>query len=312
MYRNPRSQRDVTKGYPVRLSGRAIEVVDTHGLAESLERTDGCRTSLLRFLAKTKKAAFYPPLIVLQTLSEVEMELLRKISLVFTEIVVVFRREDASTLDVLRQCVENEGIEPLSTFHVQSFLHGRSPEALYQRDKYGRDVADILDFYRTLAPSRGGLNLSSPLLAGATLRKMCGRREVKTEIVRPGGENGGLSEDRGLCLSLAEEQRRLTAHLRAVSRANPVIAVLASIASLVTHLGSAIFGFLGSRREEENSVAPTLRRTSQRRLYELWRRPAAGIEIFVGYEYEPWSVVREECLRQTPRVGRYRGTPRSS
>ena len=306
-YSHPHSQFDKTKGYHVRLSDRAVEVVDTHGLAESLG-TDTFRASLLHFLAETDKAAFFPPLVMLQTLSEVEIELLKEISAVFSEVVVVSRQENSSELGLLQEYVRLAGIKPINAFHVRALCHGRSREARFSRDVYARDVAKILNFYQTVTPSRGKLNFSSSMLAGTTLREMCARKEVKTELVQPGHENGVLEgEDRRLCLFLAEELARLTAHLRALRRANPVIAVIVSIGSLFTHLGSAIFGALGSERDEENSVPlVTQRRTSQRRVYELWRKPGANIEIFMRYEFEPWSVVSEEPVRQGPRQRRFR------
>ena len=165
----------------MRLDGRDIRVVDTVGFDDS-SGTDIPERTLLRFLGETGKADFYPPLVILQTLSALEKDLLEKMSAVFSEIVVAFRINDITDLDAAQDDIDaNCQATPLDVFPLQTFLSailddGRS------RQLYDDGVSGILDFYRTLTPSRQNLNLSTALFAGELERRPCSP-ETQSEII---------------------------------------------------------------------------------------------------------------------------------
>ena len=77
-------------GYSMRLGNRNVEMVDTVAFDDS-SGTNISEETLLRFLDKSGKADFYPPLIMIQTLSAMEKDLLQKMCDVFPEIIVALR-----------------------------------------------------------------------------------------------------------------------------------------------------------------------------------------------------------------------------
>ena len=79
-----------TTGYPMRLGDRNIEVVDTVGFDDS-SGTNKPEKTLLSLLKRSGKADLYPPLVILQTLSGLETDLLQKMNAVFPIIVVAAR-----------------------------------------------------------------------------------------------------------------------------------------------------------------------------------------------------------------------------
>ena len=171
-----------THGYPMRLADEDIRMVDTVGFDDS-SGTDIPETTLLRFLADTGKADFYPPLVILQTLSALEKDVLKKTSAVFSEVVVALRVEDASEIEEAQNDIANEcRVTPIRVFPIQTFVRdaldgGRS------RQLYDSDVSAILDFYRTLTASRKKLDFSSELFKGEFERRPS-RPETKSEVVK--------------------------------------------------------------------------------------------------------------------------------
>ena len=175
-----------TNGYPMRLGDRDVRMVDTVGFDDS-GGADIPEESLLHFLGETGKANFYPPLVIIQTLSALEKNLLMKMVAVFSEIVVAVRMDDVSAIgerahEIRKQC----GIEPIETFRLQTFLQ-IAPES---RQLYDNDVSEILDFYEALTPSRKKLDFSSPLFDGFEVRrpsspeKITEKDEKKTRVTR--------------------------------------------------------------------------------------------------------------------------------
>ena len=161
-----------TKGYPVSLGKRHVRMVDTVGFDNS-NGTDIPEETLLRFLEETGKADFYPPLVIVQTLSALEKDLLMKISAVFSEIVVAIRMDDASALDETQYDIAEEcQIAPVEIFHLQGFVSAKF-DGGNSRRLYDAGVLDILDFYSSLIPSRRTLNFSSPLFAGEYVKTPC-------------------------------------------------------------------------------------------------------------------------------------------
>ena len=111
-----------TQGYSMRLGNRKVVMVDTVGFDDS-SGTNIPEETLFRFLEISRKADLYPPLVILQTLSALEKDLLQKMSAVFPTIVVAFRSEfksrlDEARLDIERACEK----KPLEIFHLQSFV----------------------------------------------------------------------------------------------------------------------------------------------------------------------------------------------
>ena len=161
-----------TKGYPVSLGERDARMVDTVGFDNS-SGTDIPEETLLRFLEETGKADFYPPLVIVQTLSAMEKDLLTKMSAVFSHIVVAVRTAGASALDETRRDIAIEcRIEPVTAFHLQGFVSAKF-DGGNSRRLYDAGVQDILDFYGGLTPSRRALDFSSSLFAGDCVRTPC-------------------------------------------------------------------------------------------------------------------------------------------
>ena len=170
-----------TRGYPMRLGNRDVRIVDTVGFDDS-SGTDIPERTLLRFLEDTGKADFYPPLVILQTLSALEKDLLEKMQAVFPEVVVAFRINDISDFDEAQDDIDAACQEtPLDVFPLQTFLSARFDNG-QSRQLYATCVSDILDFYKAIIPSRKNLNLSTPLFAGELERRPY-PPETKSEII---------------------------------------------------------------------------------------------------------------------------------
>ena len=297
------------KGYCMRLGNREVEMVDTVGFDDS-SGTNIPEETLLRFLEKSGKADFYPPLVILQTLSAMEKSLLQKMSAVFPEIVVAFRSEDDSRLNRAQRDIESACTKkPVEVFHLQGFV----PEKLdggNSRRLYANCVLNIVRFYETLTPSRKELDFSSPLFAGKYERTPY-RTETKTEDVEKSHVET-RSETKTVSVPKTEVDME-DAKLHGVVGGSmagagaitafavpPVGLTIAACGALQATCG-VIFGRKEKTvhvDEQKNfdvnfTVKEKIRRTFVREVKEVWKVLAGDIRIFEDYEYGQWKIVDE-------------------
>ena len=200
----------------MRLGDRDIRLVDTVGFDDS-SGTDIPERTLLRFLGETGKADFYPPLVILQTLSALEKDLLEKMQAVFPEVVVAFRINDISDFDEAQDDIDAACQEtPLDVFPLQTFLSARFDNG-QSRQLYATCVSDILDFYKVIIPSRKKLNLSTPLFAGELERKPC-PPERKDEIIEE-----PIHETRRKMMTIRVPKKKTLADGGHYEQANPTL-----------------------------------------------------------------------------------------
>ena len=313
------------KGYPMSLDGRDIRMVDTVGFDDS-SGTNISEDTLLRFLENTGKADFYPPLVILQTLSALEKNLLMKMAVVFPEVVVAFRLDNASELEEAREDISNEcQVTPIEVFPIQTFICAAPGEG-DGRQAYDSGVSAILDFYKTLKPSREKLDLSSELFEGRYEKIRC-PKETKSEVV----ELSRIEVHRETRTDRVSETRTVdTMTERSYSNIfNVIIDVIREAKSLTKKainpggLRAGLFGFLRRSLVKSESNKPTkeeimtvekqkdddvtfiveekIRKTSEREVQEVWKIVTGEIKIFEGYEFGPWEVVNEEILRRSYR-----------
>ena len=137
------SQTKKTQRYPMRLHDRDIEMVDTVGF-DCSSQTDTPEETLMQFLADTKKADFYPPLVILQTLSGMEKDLFEKMNAVFPEIVVAYRTENVRKLnDFGVELAEECGRRPRGLFALKTFFPSDDDDGK-SRQTYENNVSTIL------------------------------------------------------------------------------------------------------------------------------------------------------------------------
>ena len=317
------SHTTTTRGYPMSLGGRDIRMVDTVGFDDS-NGTDIPEDTLLRFLEDTGKADFYPPLVILQALSAVEKNLLMKMAAVFPDVVVAFRLEDESDLKGAQNDIRKERrVKPIKVFAIQTFV----PDTLdggRSRELYNSGVSAILDFYKTLTPSREKLDFSNRLFDGEYEKMPCSK-ETKTEVVEL-----SRMETRRETRTVKVPKTRIVSNTIDRSYYNIVEMIIDVIREAKGEIKERIYpgGPLGCLFEfsrgvfvksegnkptkeetvyvEETrdfdvpfTVTEKFRRTSEREVQEVWKILAGKIKIYKGYEYGPWEIVNEDILHRS-------------
>ena len=326
------SHTKATKGYPMRLRGKDIRMVDTVGFDDS-SGTSIPEEKLLRFLQETGRADFYPPLVIVQTLSALEKDLLMKMASVFSKIVVAVRMDDASALDESRRDIAEEcQREPVEVFHLQQFVSAKF-DGGNSREVYDNGVSHILDFYSSTNPSRETLDFSSPLFAGEYVKTPYSSetktvdvsdehyeiREEKRTVnipIRVTLANGGHYEEAhhslakllnwgsGACSGVA-----ITTAITAAAAGSTVFpwafaAAAFQCASMKTSKDvwindiKEVIVFINKVEECHTRYVVTqkIRRTFEREVQEVWKILAGEIKIFKGYEYGPWKEIGDERL----------------
>ena len=311
--------------YPMSFGGRDIRMVDTVGFDDS-SGTNISEDTLLRFLENTGRADFYPPLVILQTLSALEKNLLMKIAAVFSEVVVAFRLEDESELEEAQYDISNEcQVTPIKVFPIQTFVRDTLDEGRSRR-LYDSGVSAILDFYKTLTPSRERLDFSNPLFAGQYEKRPC-PKETKSDIIEL-----SRMEIHGETRTIQVPETRIVNNSIERSYHNIVEVIIdvireakGEIKERINPTGSLAGLFEFSRRvfgksegnkptKEETVIVDQQRdfdvpfaveekicRTSEREVQEVWKILTGEIKIFKGYEFGPWEIVNEEILGRSYR-----------
>ena len=302
------------KGHSMRLANRNVEMVDTVGFDDS-SGTNISEETLLRFLAKSGKADLYPPLVMIQTLSALETDLLTKMSAVFPEIVVGFRSEKKSRLDQARRDIESVcKRKPVKVFHLQGFLSEDIDDGK-SRQLYDTCVSDIVRFFETLTPSRKELDFSSDLLKGKWEKIPCDK-ETRTEIIE---DSHVKTECETKTVQVAktevdsEDAKLHGAVGGTVAGLGGIAAVGLPPVGLTVAACGALYGTLGvifGRKDKITHVdeqrdfkvnfigKEKIRRTFVREVQEVWKILTGEIKVFKGYEYGPWEIMNDEVLHR--------------
>ena len=307
------------RGYSMRFGKRAVRMVDTVGFDDS-GGTDIPERTLLQFLAGTGKADLYPPIVIIQTLSALEKDLLQKMSVVFPRIVVALRSENRSTLDRARSEINSECTkEPVAIFHLQGFVSKILDDGKTRR-LYDDAVSDIVRFYETLIPSREELDFNSPLFAGKYERTP-GPKETKSEIINDSyiEVTTGKSTVVVPVVEVDEKDAKSYSMIRcfvtgtgaAIAGAGAITAMAAPGVGIVFTLFGTAYAITGAtlgrtvdlRFEDLQKefkvnfiVTEKIRKTFEREVTEVWKVLAGDIKIFVDHEYGSWEKVGDDEL----------------
>ena len=314
----------------MRLANKDIKMVDTVGFDDS-SGTDIPEKTLLGFLADTEKANFYPPLIILQTLSALEKDLVKKMASIFQDVVIGLRMDDRTTINEKRQeIIDQCGISPLKILPLQTFLSVSTTVSQTTQNLYKNDVEEILNFYETVEPSREKLDFSSPLLFGSRQSRVTSTEtdfvdiEIITQDVRPepkpeevpknktttswlvGKEDDPASAKtltkksvfyQGMaCLSGAVGVTVAMAEVLQPQIGLFMIFASSGLSLIGASIGSAAVMCDKDKPVVQCRVKKTFRRTREREVVELWRVFDCDVRIFEGREYGQWEQVGDDKL----------------
>ena len=292
-----------TQGYPMRLGDKDVSMVDTVGI-DDIGETDIPDKTLLQFLAHRRKADFYPPLVMIQALSRLEIELLTKMASFFTDIVVALRMDNRSTFDINRKHIcEACQIRPIVILPLQTFMSSGLGKKATQCD-YQDGVSTILSFYRTLTPSKKLPR--SPLFVGS-LEKTLSLPETKSEVVEEESRETRRIT-RGSVLVRVTQVGGKDVLYEEIGRM-PVAVLVLALPSMTNAV--ALFGAILGRKEkiryvekqrevdELFKIVTKIRRTYEREVQAVWKILAGDSRGLEGYEYGPWEIVDDEVVARS-------------
>lgn len=164
-------------GYPIIISGRAVEIVDTVGYDDT-GCGDACEKEFLKLLESTGTAPYYPPLVIFREMAGSDVAWWDKIRSVFPSAVCAIRCK-TSAFEKVQDTFDEAKSGGIQLFHLHEFLDARDDDGI-SKSRYVDDVHKICEFYGRLVPRRDKLDFSSQLFWGENDYVKI-RSETKTE-----------------------------------------------------------------------------------------------------------------------------------
>jgi len=282
--------------FPVRnmMLGDTVGYDDTH---------HGDIKGIMDLLARAKKSAFYPPLMIVSTLGSSDVEWIKKLVQIFPKIVFAVRGKKKRFQSAQSELLK---FKPLKIFHLHEYIDDEDEKVeSTSRKTYNADVNTIIEFYCTIKPSREDLKFDSKIFKG-TIDKQCTKTESKVDTKTISNIKKETEEK-----SVKEETTKTVPdgghyEIRKVRRSTEdrvvsgiITAPLLGVGSWFSHKDQPVWVPDEKTVVIENwktvSVnvqyreTKTYANTFERKHFDVWKKLLSGISIFMETEISPWK-----------------------